>query len=510
MLPEKIRVLIVDDDNEDFELIRICLEEPDSMGLRFELERAASLEGGLRLLELSRFDAILLDLMLPDSQGIETASQMLAKAGETPVIVMTGLGAEEVAFEAMRLGAQDYLVKSTSDSRLLKRSIWYAIERRKVLEQSESIIRRAADGMVVVDAFGVIRYVNPAAELLFGLKADDMLGHPFPRPIKAGEAGLLKIPGTAVENGTAEVRVTEIDWKGRPALLASIRDITELQKLEQLKAEIKERRKMDQLKDELVATVSHELRTPLTIVKGAVDNLSEGVAGALSGKQREVITLATRNLGRLARMINNLLDLSRLESGHAQVKRSALDLASVIAELAAAFHEQAAAKGIAIEKHVEPHLPEVFADPEMIMEVLLNLVENGLRYARAKVEVRATTVGRTAAGTKPSPQAAAAELVPWVLVEIRDDGRGIPPDRLGDLFNKFVQVNRVRAEPGYKGTGLGLAICKEILTLHGSKIWAENLSEGGACFSFLLPAWVGQEGRPPAPEGAAAGGERRR
>lgn len=476
-----IRVLVIEDDEDYLEIIRLCLDEPDQMGLKFSIERADRLEPGLHLLETQAFDAVLLDLMLPDSQGIGTLLQILSVNHDVPILVMTNVGDEEKAFEAMRLGAQDYMVKNTSDSRLLKRAIWYAIERRKATAQIEGLISGSPDAMVVVDEGRTIRYVNPGAEMLFGRKSVELLGQAFHYPVNRGETSQLTIEGPDKSQRMAEMRVTEIQWRGRPARLAVIRDITELQRVEQLKAEIKERRKIDEMKDELLRTVSHELRTPLTIVKGAIDNLKEGIAGPLQPRQDEIVGIAHRNIARLTKMINNLLDLSRLESGQIVPRRTRVNAVPVIEDIVAGLRLSAQSKNVSLDVEAPADLPEVYADPEMLGEVLTNLIDNALRYALSKVVVKAGPGGD-----------ADAKEGRRLLFEVKDDGAGIAPDRLGALFNKFVQVSRTADATGYRGTGLGLAICKEILALHNGKIWAECPAGGGTRFLFLLPEYTSQ------------------
>ena len=292
-----------------------------------------------------------------------------------------------------------------------------------------------------------------------------ILGQPFPYPSKPGETRLQKIPAAPREK-TVEIKVVEIQWKGQPARLASMRDISELQRVEQLKAEIRERRRLDQLKDDLIGTVSHELRTQLTIVKGAIDNLREGIVGELAPKQADNIGLAFRNVNRLARMINNPLDLSRLESGSAKLNKKPTKLQPVIEEVLEGlrFSDN---HSIALEKEFDADLPEVYADAEMIAQVVLNLVDNALRFARSRVVVRAHG--------KPD----------GAVIEVVDDGNGIAKDKLPSLFNKFVQINR-SAGGGYKGTGLGLVICKEIMSLHGTHIDVSSVVGAGTSFSFKL------------------------
>ena len=491
ILGRPIQLLIIEDDIDYVDIIRMCLDEPDSMGLKFELERADRLEVGLKLLDTARFDALLLDLTLPDSRGIETVKRVLDHGAEIPILVMTNLGDESMAFEAMRLGAQDYMVKATSDSRLLKRAIWYAIERRKLLSQAEGVIKRSPDGMVVIDAKGV-QYVNPAAERILGQTAPELVGKPFRFDAAPGQTTQQLLTGPQGER-TVELVVTEIQWRGDKAMLAALHDITELQRVEQLKAEIRERRRLDQLKDQLIGTVSHELRTPLTIVKGAIDNLREGIVGELKPKQTEVVQLAHRNIARLAKMINNLLDLSRLESGQAKAHRRRLAVEPFLRELAGDFELKAKEKGLRLELDAAPGLPDVSADPELIAEVFVNLLDNALRYAKSRVTLRAR-LSLEAPGR-------------GVAFDVDDDGPGIPADKVNDLFNKFVQINRKMGGSGYKGTGLGLAICKEIVGLHQSKISIHSVPGLGTRFTFSLaqfetapnaaPARGGKEGARP-------------
>ncbi len=474
--PDKIQLLLIEDDVDYADIIKMCLDEPDSMGLKFELERADRLEVGLKLLETARFDALLLDLSLPDSRGLDTIKRVFDRGFQIPILVMTNLGDEGMAFEAMRLGAQDYMVKATSDSRLIKRAIWYAIERQKLLNQTESIVRHSPDGMVIVDEQGIVQFVNPSAEKLLGRKAQELREQPLGFPLSAGMTRQHRLKGPAGET-ILEIRVGEVQWRGKPALLAVLRDITELQRVEQLRAEVKERRRLDQLKDELIGTVSHELRTPLTIIKGAVDNLREGILGSLAPRQGEVVELAHRNLIRLTKMINNLLDLSRLESGQARARRRKADPAVMIEEVVSDFEARPQARRVELRKELGQGLPPVFADPEMIAEVLVNLLDNALRFAKSRVVVSAAAQG--GAGGPRS-----------VVFSVADDGPGIPPDKVQDLFNKFVQINRAVGGSGYKGTGLGLAISKDIMDLHDSRITVDSVPGLGCRFSFALPEFA--------------------
>lgn len=477
-------VLLLEDDPEYVLLIKTFLAETPEGG-RVRLQVAGNLAEGLGRIGAGELDVVLLDLMLPDSRGLATLDSVLAAAPHLPIVVLTGLYDEQVALDAVGRGAQDYLVKATFEGRLLKRTLAYAIERARLRGELENIIANAADAMVVVDADNVVRYVNPAAESFFGRRQDHMLGKPFGFPVVASKTSEIRI-GDRI----AEMRVTRLQWKRYDASLASIRDITALRRIEQLKAEIRERRRMDQLKDELMSTVSHELRSPLTVIKAAIANLLEGFVGDMPEPQMRLVALAHRNVERLAKIINNLLDLSRLEADQVRVQKGKVDLGALVKDAVQGFRLTGGEKRVTIDVDVPENLPAVFADGDLVAQVMNNLLDNALRFASSRVTVAAKPVPSLAAAAPAGPgggfRAAVADR-PGVRITVQDDGRGIPPEQIGELFNKFVQVGRPSGGAGYKGTGLGLAICKEIIQRHDGSIWAESEVGRGARFHIVLP-----------------------
>jgi signal transduction histidine kinase len=479
---EPIRVLVIEDDLDYVEILRLCLGEPEAMGLAFEVDHAERLTAGLTKLAASRYDAVLVDLGLPDASGLESVLGVLNAAPETPVLVSTNMGDESTALEAMRLGAQDFMIKSSSDSRMLKRSIRYAIERKAAQAQRDQIIRSAADGMVVVDASGTTQFVNAAAEKIFNASATQLVGRPFPYQARIGETTLLEMPRSAGGAASVEMRVTQVQWDSGPASLAALRDVTELRRMEQLKSEIAERRRVDKLKDEWIETISHDLRTPLTIIKGAVIELHEGHAEPLQPQQALLIGLARRQTERIERMVISLLDLSRLESGRARVEPKPFDACALIRRVTGDFSHAAAERGIRLDTDCTPGAAPLFADPDLFEQLTVNLVENALRFAHQHIVVRV------------------CGDVSGYELSVQDDGVGIPPEKKSLLFTRFNQLERMRAPNGYKGTGLGLAICKEIVGLHRGRI--DVVSEPGKGTQFLVrfPAAGGQT---PLPIGSA-------
>ena len=220
MPPEPIRILVIEDDPDYVEIVRLCLDEPESMELRFELESATRLAEGLQKLAAGDYDAVIVDLGLPDARGLEAALAVLNAAPDVPVLVSTNMGDEAAALEAMRLGAQDFMVKASSDSRMLKRSIRYAMERKAALAERDALLRAAPEGIVVVDEDGVVRFANRAAERTLGARAEELLGKPFPIRLAPGRCVLDGKGGC----GPVEARAVAATWNGRPAILACLRE----------------------------------------------------------------------------------------------------------------------------------------------------------------------------------------------------------------------------------------------------------------------------------------------
>lgn len=243
--------------------------------------------------------------------------------------------------------------------------------------------------------------------------------------------------------------------------------------------DISVRKKLEEVKDNFLSVVSHELKTPLAIVREAVVGLGDGLTGPLSQDQQRVVDLAKRNCERLSRLVNDILDLSRLESGKAVFMLSSINFKDVAGEIVENFRDTARQKGIRLELLLPDQLPAVRANSDMIARVLNNLVDNAVRFARKSVRVRA----------RPVPRIAGLEVAAlgFLQVTVSDDGCGIDAQSMPLLFSKFYQIDRPAGGGGYKGTGLGLAISREVVDLHGGKIWAESTFGEGADFHFALP-----------------------
>lgn len=493
-------ILLIAPDAGEIAVLRELLVSSGAILRRFQLEVATTLDAGITRLRGGGVDVALLDVDRADPRHLKSLSALHTQRTDVPIIALTDTDEESTTVELLSRGAQDILVKSTLNPTLLVRTIRSAIERQQLLarleQTSEERFRRLieynADGMIVVDARGIVQYANPAAELILERLAMEMVGEPFYFALAANTSMEVKIPckGRESREKIAQLRVTEIEWDRQPALLAAIRDISELQRIEQLKAEVSEQRRLDQLKDEFVSNVSHELRTPLAIIKSAIDNLMDGVMGPLPADQRHVLDIAQRNVDRLAKLVNNLLDLSRLESGQIQPKFRALTPTKFVSDVLTQWHMVAQERGITLHADLPIHLPAMHADPDLLTQALGNLLANALRFAKTSVtvEMRELTGPLELHSSVPTVTASGVQIPPHgICITVRDDGPGIPHAALSRLFQRFSQLQNSQGGGGSSGTGLGLAITRQIIALHGGAIWAESPSGGGARFSCVLP-----------------------
>jgi signal transduction histidine kinase len=230
-------------------------------------------------------------------------------------------------------------------------------------------------------------------------------------------------------------------------------------------------RELDQLKSDFLGNVSHELRTPLAAVKGYVDNLLDGVAGSLTDKSRHYLVRVRDNADRLARMVSDLLDLTRIEAGKIELLPQALPLGDVVSDALEGLRPVATERGVHLIVDVPP-CPPVWADPDKVHQVLTNLLTNAIKFSSRGGHV--TVSARPEAGG-------------LARLAVEDSGPGIPPMERERVFDKFYQVGRLEGERP-PGTGLGLTITRHLVELHGGRIWVEDATGGGAAFVVLLPA----------------------
>jgi len=346
----------------------------------------------------------------------------------------------------------------------------------RAVEQSPATV-------VITDTQGNIEYVNPKFCHITGYSIQEALGQ-NPRILKSGDQPvefykdlwdtILKGEvwrgqfSNKKKNGEIfyeEASISAVkDEKGRIINFIAVKeDVTDKRATEE---KAKEAMRM---KSEFISVVSHELRTPLTAIKEGISIVADGVTGEVNKDQQEFLDVAKRNVDRLSRLINDVLDFQKLDAEHISFELSIQNLNDIVGEVVATMSKVAEKEGVSLSENITRDLPLIKMDKDRITQVLTNLVNNAIKYAPGKPVV-----------IKTSKQANT------VTVSVVDHGEGIKEEDLDKLFQTFSQLKRGK-ERKTGSTGLGLAISKKIIEQHNGKIWVESTPGQGAAFSFLLP-----------------------
>lgn len=293
--------------------------------------------------------------------------------------------------------------------------------------------------------------------------------HPFtPEQVRLME-GVARQAAMAIDNASAYHEIEELNISLEGKIVARTFELAEINKaLEDSHRRLQE---LDRLKSDFLLDVSHELRTPLTAIKGSVDNMLDGITGSLSEAQQRYLSRVKANADRLVRLINDLLDLARIEEKRVLAVTSFFSLAGLAGEVADTLRPVALEKGLhlALAEGRDPLI--VHADRDKVGQVLMNLIGNAIKF---------TSSGGHVTVELDDPENGFAQ------VQIRDTGSGIPAEQLPHIFDKFYQV-QFGVQAKTIGTGLGLSIAKGLVELQGGRIWAESRVGQGSVFSFTLP-----------------------
>ena len=351
-------------------------------------------------------------------------------------------------------------------------------EKIERLADEQAKVRTILDGMiegvVALDDRGRVLLLNPAARAMFGVENGGPEGRSFLEVIR--QKGLLDLvadvrtagsPARAeLELGPPVNRVVAARGAalglgpGAPGVLLVLHDVTELRRLERVRSEF-------------VANVSHELRTPLTCIKGYLETLLDGALDDRTHARR-FLEVAGTHADRLDRLIDDLLELSNIESGRVTMAPMRLKLGEVVGGVAAMFEQQAVQRGLALERAVPAGLA-VRADRDRLVQILVNLVDNAVKFTPEGGRVRVE------AGSAPGGR---------VEIRVRDTGIGIPSTDLPRITERFYRVDKTRSRE-IGGTGLGLAIVKHLVQAHGGELHIESVLGHGTTVSFTVPAGEG-------------------
>ncbi len=481
-----IKILLIEDDAADADYIREILVKGNRHA--FELEWVDRFEQGLKRLRQASFDVILLDLSLPDSHGLGALTRLQTEGPGVPTVVLTGLVDDAVAVEAVRMGAQDYLVKGQVDRNELVRTLRYAVERHRLLVEleqrieelkaSEASVHNAlsanADGVVILDRQGAIRFVNPAAEVLFGKTSEELLGETFGFPLVDGEATELDVVGKRGKTTVVEMRVVETVWQKDPAFLALLRDITERRQAEMaLQQYADELKRSNQELEQFAYIASHDLQEPLRKIQAFGDRIASRYKDALDERGQDYLRRMQEAASRMQSLITDLLMLSRVTSKAQPFVE--VDLDQVVHEVLSDLEVRIERIGGQVEVR---DLPTVKADPMQMRQLLQNLISNALKFHREDRPPSVKVYGRALPGS-----AARGVKSPAYQIHVEDNGIGFDVKYLDRIFKPF---QRLHGRNTYEGSGIGLAICNKIAERHGGAITATSTPGQGATFTITL------------------------
>lgn len=478
MSRQPLRVLIVEDNPGDLELVSDRLVEVPHTS--FRIRTAKTLAEATSLLGAEPVDAILLDLNLPDSQGIDTLRRVKAIGADAPVLIVSGHVDEKSRTLALEKGADEVFGKDESNTRLFSRSVLYIIERSRArLEQRELERALAAipDAIVVVNISGEVMYVNQAALALFGRTREDFIGELLGFSVGEGAASEVTILRRDAQR-QCEMRVVQVEWARERALLASLRDVTAQRNMETQLA----------LSDRMVAIgtlaagVGHEINNPLTAVMAnlemAIQELGDSPnLGAGSADLMDELRDAREAAERIRQIVRDLTMFSRSEDE----KRGPVDIHRVIDSTARMAWNEIRHRARLVKDYGK--VPPVDASEAKVGQVILNLLVNAAQAIpegdQSGNEIRIST------GTNLSGS---------VVVTIADTGAGIAPEIQKRLFTAFFTTKPVGV-----GTGLGLAISRRIITSFGGEISFESVVGKGTKFAITLPPAAPTEKRVESP-----------
>jgi two-component system, OmpR family, phosphate regulon sensor histidine kinase PhoR len=340
------------------------------------------------------------------------------------------------------------------------------LERKRL----ESVVEHLADGIVIVDAVGRVVLMNLAAEKLLGLRRARSIGRTYAEVLRDYELAAVVREGQSMPEAGAAPRTTIVEmgmprhWvqafsypipsDEAPLILVVLRDVTEF-------------RRTEAVRRDFVANVSHDLRTPIASLKALVETLLDGALEDPS-VAREFLSRMEVEVDDLVRLVEELLQLSRVEAGQIELRIVAGYVGDVIRRVAERLRAQASLKEIEIRVDIPEDLPLADFDPERVEQVLVNLVHNAIKFTPRR--------GITAIAATSSERE--------IVVAVEDSGQGLDPQDVERVFERFYKADRSRAAAG---SGLGLAIAKHMIQLHGGRIWVENDFGRGATFKFSLP-----------------------
>jgi len=498
-MSKTLRVLNVEDSERDVSLLTRFLSRSGSEVIS---DRVDTAEAMTLALESREWDVVLCDYTMPNFNALAALALMKEMKKDIPFIIISGSVGEAAAVEAMRAGAHDYLMKDNL-ARLrptIERELHEA-ENRRARRRAEEQLRGSQlytrllmesniDALMTTDPLGIITDVNQQMEILAGHARDELIGTAFKQyftdPELAEEGIRLVVREGRVTNYELTARsrdgaetvvsynaTTFNDQAGNlQGVFGAARDVTERKRFEQaLQDKNVELERANLAKDRFLATMSHELRTPLNAIIGFTGTLLMKLPGPLTSDQEHQIKIVQSSGRHLLSLINDLLDLAKIESGKVEMRYEPISCQAVIADVAAALRPLAEKKGLDFEVKGPKACVRVDSDRRILSQILINLTNNAIKFTdRGKIQIEL--------GTQPSNGHMLA------TINVTDTGTGIRPDDKQKLFQAFQQV-----DTGHRGegTGLGLYLSQKLAVLINGRIELESEYGKGSVFRLLIP-----------------------
>ena len=494
-----LRVLNVENSEQDAALLTRFLSRS---GSEIVSDRVDTREAMTQALESRRWDVVLCDYSMPKFSALAALALMKEMKMDIPFIVISGSVGEAVAVEAMRAGAHDYLMKDNLVRLVptIERELQEA-ENRRARRRAEEQLRDSQlyarllmesniDALMTTDPLGIITDVNQQMEILTGRSREELIGTPFKRhfmdPAQAedGIRSVLREGRVANYELTARARdgkKTVVSYNATTfydrdrklqGVIAAARDVTERKRFEQtLQEKNVELESANLAKDRFLASMSHELRTPLNAIIGFTGTLLMKLPGPLNGDQEQQLSTVQGSARHLQSLINDLLDLAKIESGKVEIKYEPIVCQTVVEEVAAALRPLAENKGLEFEVKAPKGSVRVESDRRILSQILINLTNNAIKFTdKGKVQIEL--------GTRPVNGHSLA------TIDVIDTGVGIRPEDKEKLFQAFQQVD---IDHRGEGTGLGLYLSQKLAVLIKGRIELESEYGKGSVFRLLIP-----------------------
>jgi PAS domain S-box-containing protein len=484
MATKTFQVLLVEDNPGDARLIQESLRE--AHGAVFEVHHAGRLTAALETLAAGDIDVVLLDLGLPDANGLDTLVRAHDAASGVPIVVLTGLDDEELAMRAVQEGAQDYLIKGNVEGGPLARAVRYAIERKQIegeLRQSQDQLRTIIDNAPIIlfatDREGRMTTSEGRGLEGVGVHPGEINGRSIV-DLFARQQDLLEIMRRALagEEVLSTVRVNSrafdlhvgplrADTREVRGILGVATDITERVLAEEaLRETLLELEARNLELESFTYSVSHDLKEPLRTLEAFSQFLLEDYSDVVDEQGRDYLVRMSKASARMKQMIEELLTLSRL--GRPPETPAIVSVSNVVTNVATALQAFVEQRNARID--IIGALPDVRGDVTRVEQIFGNLIGNGLKFNKSEQPVVEVGLHELENGR--------------AVLFVRDNGIGIEPDYHNQIFGVFQRLHR---REDYDGTGAGLAIVKRAAEAMAGSVWLESSPDRGATFFVALP-----------------------